>query len=80
MVIGWFEKFAGGSPLDPCICTCNKCVARIRRDLAFIEVERSLWNDLLSVVNPGLDCECGGKLHRTERPGGALMICDRCGR
>lgn len=30
--------------------------------------------------NPNLDCECGGKLHRTPAPGGAVMICDRCGR
>jgi hypothetical protein len=29
--------------------------------------------------NPGLDCECGGKLHRQNSPGGAIMICDRCG-
>jgi hypothetical protein len=30
--------------------------------------------------NPGLDCECGGKLHRTPYPSGALMVCDRCGK
>lgn len=29
--------------------------------------------------NPGLDCECGGKLRRTQAPGGAIMVCDRCG-
>ena len=40
----------------------------------YCESPHQPWNP-----NPNLECECGGKLHRTPRPGGAVMICDKCG-